>query len=171
MSNQLKLLLYIVFIAGIFYFIQDKFKIFDISFTDGKIAINKNQDGSSLDTVEILTKDGKKITVNVEVADTPEERILGLSYRTSLGDYSGMLFLFDDVSNTPFTMKDMKIPLDIIFIDSNNVIVDIKREQDQCITDVCPAIMSNVMYKNVLEVNGGFCSVNGIEIGDSVNIN
>ena len=39
MSNQLKLLLYIIFIAGIFYFLQNKFDLFDISFVEeGKIS-------------------------------------------------------------------------------------------------------------------------------------
>jgi len=34
MSNQLKLLLYIIFVVGIFYFLQNKFNLFDISFVD-----------------------------------------------------------------------------------------------------------------------------------------
>lgn len=170
MSNQLRLLLYIIFIAAIFYFIQDRFKIFDISFNDGKVSIGSEQSGNP-EIVEISTKSGKKVTINVERADTPEKRALGLSYRTSLGDYSGMLFLFDEISISPFTMKDMKIPLDIIFIDSNGLIVDIKRNQEQCVTQTCPAILSNVMYKNVLEVNAGFCTTNGIEVGDTITIN
>jgi uncharacterized protein len=169
MNNQLKLLFYIVLIVGIFYFIQDRFKLLDISFLDGKISINNNKDSTvDTNTVLIQTKDGKNITVNIERADTVEERALGLAHRTSLGEYSGMLFIFDEISNTPFTMKDMKIPLDFLFIDKDGVIVDIKQEQSPCLSSTCVAILSNVMYKNVLEVNGGFCEANGIQIGDTV---
>lgn len=169
MNNQLKLLFYIVLIVGIFYFIQDKYKLLDISFLDGKISINNKENTSEdTNTVVIETKDGKSITVNIEKADTAEERTLGLAHRTSLGEYSGMLFVFDDISNTPFTMKDMKIPLDFIFIDKDGVIVDIKQEQPPCVSSSCPAIISNVMYKNVLEVNAEFCKANGVQVGDTV---
>jgi uncharacterized membrane protein (UPF0127 family) len=179
MNNQLKLLIYIALIAGIFFYIQDSFDLFDVSF------VNTNQKAEELETpdeeestateqdenyVEIFLKDGGKILVDVEVADTDALRTLGLSNRRYLGDYNGMLFIFDQSVSNPFWMKDTFINLDIIFIDEKKFIVDIKDNNEPCIDDSCPHIFSSSMYKYVLEVNGGFCEDNGVEVGQSIQL-
>lgn len=177
MSNQLKLLLYIIFIAGIFYFIQNKFNLFDISFVDDiKVAqIFKQSDEpedvqDGLKDLEISIGDGKVVNLKVEIADTAEERVLGLSFRKYLGDYEGMYFVFEQNTNTSFWMKDMLIPLDILFIDETGFVVDIKEGQQPCVSS-CPSILSNTTYRYVLEVNSGFCSTNGVKIGNGVLVN
>ncbi len=177
MSNQLKLLLYIIFIAGIFYFLQNKFDLFDISFVEeGKISdIFKSDKGEAniegtLRDMEISLGDGKTVNLRVEIADSPEERALGLSHRTYLGDYEGMYFVFEQNTNSSFWMKDMFIPLDLIFVDENGFVVDIKEGLQPC-TDICPSIFSGTTYRYVLEVNSGFCSVNGVKIGNGVQVN
>jgi hypothetical protein len=76
-----------------------------------------------------------------------------------------MLFVFESVVNSPFWMKDMIIPLDILFIDSQGYIVDIKEEQQPCSGNYCPPISSKESFMYVLEVNSGFCEENGIEEG------
>lgn len=178
MSNQLKLLFYIAVIAGVILYIQDSFNIFDISFTDGKKESieekNKDEESESVtkesekNYVEIFFEDGERISVDVEVADTEALRTLGLSNRRYLGDYNGMLFIFDDVVSNPFWMKDTYINLDIIFIDEKGFIVDIKKNNQPCTPEFCPYIFSSSMYKYVLEVNGGFSDLNDIKIGQSV---
>jgi len=177
MSNQLKLLLYIIFIAGIFYFIQNKFDLFDISFVeDIKIGnIFKESEQSKdieegLRDLEISVGEGKIVNLRVEIADTQEERVLGLSLRKYLGDYEGMYFVFEQNTNISFWMKDMLIPLDLIFIDEEGFVVDIKEGQQPCVSS-CPPIFSNSTYRYVLEVNSGFCSVNGVKIGNGVLVN
>src|SRR3989344_7461514 len=65
--------------------------------------------------------------VNVEVSDSPEERARGLMYRESLGENEGMLFIFEDEEIYPFWMKNTLILLDIIWISSDLIIVDIKK--------------------------------------------
>ncbi|MDP3725202.1 MAG: DUF192 domain-containing protein, partial [Nanoarchaeota archaeon] len=61
-----------------------------------------------------------------EVADTEEERARGLSGRDSLDEMRGMLFLFDSPAGGPevqsFWMKDMKFPIDIIWVRKGGVI-------------------------------------------------
>lgn len=177
MSNQLKLLLYIIFIIGIFYFIQDKFNLFEISFVDNlKIGsfIKKNEKlknkEEDLKNLEIVTNEGNKINLKIEIADTIEKRALGLSFRQYLGDYEGMLFIYEQNVNTSFWMKDMLFSLDIIFIDEFGSIVDIKEEQTPC-TFSCPGIFSNHTFKYVLEVNSGFCSSNDVKINDKILVN
>jgi len=177
MSNQLKLLLYIIFIAGIFYFIQNKFNLFDISFIeDIKIEKFFKESEKSEDVQEefadlqIAVGDGKMVNLKVEIADSNEERALGLSHRKYLGDYEGMYFVFDQNTGTSFWMKDMLIPLDIIFVDETGFIVDIKEAQQPC-SSACPSVFSSTTYRYVLEVNSGFCSTNGVKIGNGVLVN
>ena len=46
--------------------------------------------------VTITTKDGRQVGFQVEVADTPGKREMGLMYRTELADDRGMIFLFPE---------------------------------------------------------------------------
>ena len=177
MSSQLKLLLYIIFIAGIFYFIQNKFNLFDISFVDDiKIGNLFKEEEEPKDTqdglkdMQISVGDGKSVNLKVEIADSAEERALGLSHRKYLGDYEGMYFVFEQNTNMSFWMKDMLLPLDIIFVDETGFIVDIKEGQQPCASS-CPSIFSTSTYRYVLEVNSGFCSTNGVKIGNGVLVN
>ncbi len=174
MSNQLKLLLYIVFVVAIFWFVQSKFHIFDIKL--GNITQEEsNQSKEKTNTnvtptnyVEIVLGANKSVKVNVELADSESERQAGLSFKKYLGDYDGMLFVFNTETNTPFWMKDMQIPIDMIFFDSQGFIVDMKEAQAPCTATYCPSIYSVKSYMYVLEVNSGFVERNGIVIGGSM---
>jgi uncharacterized membrane protein (UPF0127 family) len=64
----------------------------------------------------IIFTDSSKVEVKVEIADTPEKRQVGLMFREKLEKNSGMLFVFEEEQYVNFWMKNMKIPLDIIFI-------------------------------------------------------
>ena len=54
----------------------------------------------------------------VDLAVTPEERQQGLSGREHMAGNEGMLFVFDEERQLSFWMKEMRFPLDIIWIDS-----------------------------------------------------
>lgn len=177
MSNQLKLFLYIVFVVAIFLFVQTKFHIFNVTIGDG--TTKQQEDPSTTNSasdakpdnsnyVEIVTGANKSVKVDVEIADNDTERKTGLSFRKYLGDYDGMLFVFDHEVSTPFWMKDMLIPLDMIFFDDQGFIIDIKDSQAPCTSTICPSLYSKEPYKYVLEVNSGFCENNGIVIGGSL---
>ncbi len=69
---------------------------------------------------------GKK-EYNVKEAKTEEELHKGLKDIEELPENEGMLFYMDDeLSQQVFTMKGVKIPLDIIFINQDQEVVDIK---------------------------------------------
>jgi uncharacterized membrane protein (UPF0127 family) len=105
------------------------------------------------------------VTVQVEVADTPDARARGLMYRRDLGADAGMLFVFPDESDQHFWMKNTPIPLDLVFVGKQEHIVGIVREaQPFSTTPLGVGIPS--LY--VLEVNGGFCARHGINAGDPV---
>ncbi|MCI0903908.1 MAG: DUF192 domain-containing protein, partial [Chloroflexi bacterium] len=61
----------------------------------------------------------------VELAATPEERIRGLSGRDHLNSGSGMLFIFENAERFRFWMREMEIPLDIVWISSGCRVVDV----------------------------------------------
>ncbi len=108
----------------------------------------------------------KTIPITVEIADTAEEQMIGLMYRESLAEKRGMLFIFPDEKERVFWMKNTLIPLDMIFIDKDGTIVDIKENVQPCTADPCGKYPSFAPALYVLEVNAGFVQSNGIQIGN-----
>lgn len=106
--------------------------------------------------------------IKVEIVDSESEREDGLMRRESLDSDSGMLFIFPDSEIRSFWMKNMLIPLDMIFIDENFEIVNIKQNVSQCFSESCPNYVSSKPVKYVLEVNSGFSERNNVSIGTSV---
>lgn len=101
--------------------------------------------------------------LTVEVADTEQERALGLSGEASLAEDRGMLFVFERPDLYSFWMKDMKFPIDIIWMDADKRIVDLT-------TDVRPdsfprAFQPKSAAKYVLEANVGWIYRHDIKIG------
>lgn len=111
----------------------------------------------------------KNICYNVEIANTPEKRATGLMNRESIPANSGMLFIFEDESIQEFWMKNTLIPLDIIWIDTNSKIVDIK-QAEPCTKDPCAIYTPSKEARYALEINQSQASRNNIEIGDSVTL-
>ena len=107
------------------------------------------------------------IPVYVDVANDPEEQSRGLMFRNSMEWNNGMLFVSEDVKYLSFWMKNTYIPLDMIFVDKDLRIVDIKEDVQPCLQeDICPSYPSKQPAKYVLEVNAGFVQQNGIRVGD-----
>ena len=106
---------------------------------------------------------------NVEVADSPESRARGLMFRSSLPDDAGMVFVFDSVEPRNFWMKNTLIPLDMIYINDDFHVVEIKSNVLPCEEDPCPSYKSEpAMY--VLEVNAGLAEKNNVEVGSLINL-
>jgi uncharacterized membrane protein (UPF0127 family) len=106
----------------------------------------------------------------VELADTTEERTLGLMHRKSLPADRGMLFVFDEEKVYPFWMKNTLIPLDIIWISAGKEVVFVSRDTPPCVSNPCPLVTPDAPAKYVLEVNAGIAESLGIEPGDVVSI-
>ena len=110
----------------------------------------------------------KNITFNVEVAETIEERRIGLMYRKKLLNNEGMLFIFPREKIIKLWMKNTYIPLDVIFISENKVIVDIKKNMEKLSETI---VESKVKSRYALEFNAGLINKLDIEIGDKVLFN
>lgn len=108
----------------------------------------------------------KKIkTIDIEIAETPEELETGLMYRQTMADAEGMLFVFKKAKSGFFWMKNTYIPLDMIFVDENMKIVKIEKNTIPMSEENIPA-HKNTLY--VVEVNAGFCDKYGINVGDYI---
>ena len=122
--------------------------------------------------VKIISDDDNYTTgipVYVDVANDPKEQSKGLMFRKSMEWNTGMLFVNDDVKYLAFWMKNTYIPLDMIFVDKDLRIVDIKEDVQPCLQeDICPSYPSKQPAKYVLEVNAGFVHQNGIRVGDTL---
>jgi YVTN family beta-propeller protein len=104
--------------------------------------------------------------VFVEVPDELEEFARGLMFRNHLPWNAGMLFAFNEEEPQTFTMKNTLIPLDMIFIESNSKIIDIKENVPPCKQEECPSYPSREPAQYVLEVNAGFVQEKGVKVGD-----
>jgi len=113
-------------------------------------------------------------TIKVTLADTEAERKHGLSGKTSLDENSGMLFVFDKKDLFPsFWMKEMLIPIDIIWINDGKVVKIDKSLQppDKDIPEGHLTLyypLKPIDY--VLEVNAGFSDSNGVGLGTEVDL-
>lgn len=106
------------------------------------------------------------VPLRVDVADTEEERVQGLSGREQLAPTEGLLFVFEEDDYHGFWMKDMLFPIDIIWIDSNFMVVDIERSVRP---DSFPQVFEpETPARFVIETNADFTDSFAIEVGDDV---
>jgi uncharacterized membrane protein (UPF0127 family) len=104
--------------------------------------------------------------VKVDLAITQAEKAKGLSGRDSLAEDEGMFFVFDYTTRHPFWMKDMLIPIDMIWIDEKGVVVYVEHNAKP---ESYPSLFgSNIESKYVLEVASGFAERHGVTIGSKV---
>jgi len=115
-----------------------------------------------------IQSDNSEILIEVEIADEFQEIIKGLMFRENLDWNNGMLFVYEREKKQSFWMKNTLIPLDMLFIDADFRIIDIKENVQPCIKEPCPNYTSKMPAKYVLEVNAGFAMKNEIKIGDLV---
>lgn len=119
--------------------------------------------------VYLLKPSGDTIQhLEIEIADDDYQRETGLMYRPAMKEDRGMLFIFENEQPRGFFMKNTIIPLDLIFLNSNNKIVSISKN---AIPQSLETISSKVPAKYVLEINAGLSEKWNLEVGDSLILN
>jgi YVTN family beta-propeller protein len=127
---------------------------------DVEIVRTEDNNNNNNNNSSVITR------VFVEVPDELEEFARGLMFRNHLPWNAGMLFAFNEEEPQTFTMKNTLIPLDMIFIESNSKIIDIKENVPPCKQEECPSYPSREPAQYVLEVNAGFVQEKGVKVGD-----
>ena len=108
--------------------------------------------------------------VSVEIAADDELRARGLMFRDQLRPATGMLFIFPQDGDYPFWMKNCRISLDMIYIDSAKKIVRIHHNVPPCEVENCPNYPPHAIARYVLEVAGGVAKQHGLKEGDMLRI-
>ena len=119
--------------------------------------------GLQMIDVTVTTDDGSH-TFRTEVADTPAAQGRGMMFRTDMGEDEAMLFPYDVPGDKGFWMRNVSIPLDIIFIGQDQTITNIGAGEpfnEERVLSEEPAIA-------VLELKGGRAKELGIGPGDRV---
>lgn len=110
---------------------------------------------------------------NVEIADDTIGQAKGLSGRENMPAENGMLFVFLKPEIQKFWMKDMKFPIDIIWIQDNKVVGMVVGAEPPVVSGAEPAYeiySSPEPVNKVLEINAGQVQLLGIKVGDTVEL-
>jgi len=148
----------------------------------------------SLPVVRFARAGGAAVALYVEVADDSDEQTCGLMHRSVQPDEQGMLFVFAVDSFGGFWMRNTLIPLSIAYADAGGRIVDILEMQPVSGPNQTPYRLADgrqtsladgtapppgatvvtynprAPYRYAIEANQGWFTRNGIQIGDSVDV-
>jgi len=102
---------------------------------------------------------------DIEIADSDYETQTGLMHRQTMQNDRAMLFVFPDMQNRSFYMKNTFIPLDIIYLNKNKFIVSIQKNAKPLDETSLP---SGVPSQYVLEINAGLSEKLNLNVGDSI---
>jgi|SRR5581483_1453557 len=123
-------------------------------------------------TCQVNYRQDKNLIVNgsaiqTEVVSSPADLAKGLGGRACIGADEGMLFVFLRPGYYPFWMKDMKFPIDMVWINTNHQAVHIA-------PDVTPStypqsFVNTQLAQYVLELKAGAANKLGITYGSTIN--
>lgn len=144
-------------------------------FARGGSLFNFSFGGDSENTAKIsnaTAKVGNK-TYKLILAKTDAEKVKGLSERNSLPKDTGMLFIFKDKAKYGFWMKNMKFPIDILYISDNKIVEIVENapapSKDQTPSSL-PVYKPGVAVNYVLELNANEIKANKAKKGDSIEL-
>ena len=112
-----------------------------------------------------LRGDWGQARFSVEVADTLQERSMGLMHRESMARSAGMLFVYQRPQAVSFWMRNTLIPLDMIFMDATGTV---RRVHENAIPLDETGIPGGPDIQYVLEINGGLAGRMGIDEGSEL---
>ena len=104
------------------------------------------------------------LPLEVEIPHTDATFRLGLMFRESLDVDKGMLFIFEEVGQHSFHMKNTKIPLDIAFVREDGIVESIK----ELIPFSNLPVYSDGKVLFAIEANRGWFTENNVEVGDEI---
>lgn len=164
-----KYFLGILIIIGLGYFLLNIARISNLSRYQPEITskvpvtpLLTQPEENKINTGIVIIND---LIIPVELRKTEAEVEKGLSGRLSLDTEKGMLFFFDKPAIYQFWMPDMYFPIDIIWI-NNNEIVDISANVSNEFDPVSPRFYRpKKPAQYVLEVNANFAKDHKITVG------
>jgi uncharacterized protein len=120
---------------------------------------------------KVILNDDFELTAYVAI--TNDQQVKGLSVKDHLKENEGMLFVYEQPTRQGLWMKDMRFPIDIIWLDSNGTVVHIEHNLQPCIMTfafICPSYFPDKDSLYVLETVAGFSKKHSIKVGTNVDI-
>jgi uncharacterized membrane protein (UPF0127 family) len=102
--------------------------------------------------------------IDAQIAQTPEERQIGLMFRAQMPQAEGMIFIFEEPSKQCFWMKNTILPLTAAFIADDGTILNLADMKPQTTETHCSA----KPVRFVLEMNQGWFAKKGIKAGSKL---
>ena len=108
--------------------------------------------------------------IHAEVRIKPVDLQRGLMFRDELPRGEGMLFIHQKPDVYSYWMYQTRIPLDIIWMDSDHRIVEISADTPPCKTKAseCPQYGGHQVSQFVLELGGGEARRLGLQTGQTL---
>jgi uncharacterized protein len=133
--------------------------IFLGSLTDGTAMAKMRRETLTLKTA------AAEHVIDIEVAETMEEKALGLMFRTSVPDNTGMLFPYGDPQDITMWMRNTYVSLDMVFIRADGVVHRIAARTEPLSEKI---VSSEGNVSAVLELGAGAAERLGLKPGDLV---
>jgi uncharacterized membrane protein (UPF0127 family) len=130
---------------------------------------NKSQSLDDFQTTPLTLAKGQEI--RVEVLRKKQDMMRGMMFRDSLAPDRGMLFVHGGAGLYPYWMYQVRIPLDILWLDMNRQVVEISSNTPPCKSASakdCESYGGHKMAVYILELPGGSSEKFGIRVGDRV---
>ncbi len=118
-----------------------------------------------VDKLWLVIGAGQETPIDVEMAETPKEKELGLMFRTELADNQGMLFPYGAPQEVTMWMHNTYIPLDMVFIRADGTVHRIEQRAEPLSDRI---ISSEGQVSAVLEMAGGAAGRLGLKPGDRI---
>ena len=108
--------------------------------------------------------------IRTEVMINPIDMERGMMFRDSLPRGRGMLFIHPKPGAYTYWMYQVKIPLDIVWMDANRRIVEISANAPPCRTRAseCPTYGGHEQSQFVLELGAGEAQRYRLRVGDTL---
>lgn len=109
--------------------------------------------------------------ISLEIADDEAEQRKGLSARDSLPKDKGMLFKFKKADTHTFWMKDMRFPIDIIFINNDKIVTIYENVQPENDKNANLSLYTSTKPADkVIEINAGLAKEFGLKTGETLRL-
>lgn len=120
----------------------------------------------SINLREVTLPGGQKIAA--EVMMRQDDMARGMMHRPQLPADRGLLFIFAKPGKYTFWMLNVRVPLDIVWMDRNRAITEIVRNAEPCAALPCRSYGTHEQSQFVLELAGGMAEKYGLAPGQTI---
>jgi uncharacterized protein len=121
---------------------------------------------NELNTKTVTLPDGHKVQAEMMIRE--EDMMRGMMFRESLPTDRGLLFMHQQPGLYPYWMYQVKVPLDIIWLDPQQRVVEISANTPPCketSARLCPNYGGKKPAQFVLELAGGEAAKHSVTVG------